>query len=219
MRDFQFFDPDQAVAISYKNLPHWTQAGALTFITWRTADSLPRAMLTRLKAQRAELIRGFGLNPDGDWKRDLAKQEPAERGRVQWALFDIWDKLLDAGAGACLLARPELSQIIADSLHHFDQSQYVLTDFVVMPNHVHLLAAFPNEEAMLNQCTSWKRFTGRKINAAVGRRGEFWQVEQFDHLVRSVEQFEHYRRYIAENPGRAGLGAGQFIVVSKKLGR
>jgi hypothetical protein len=25
-------------------------------------------------------------------------------------------------------------------------------------------------------------------------QGEFWQVEQFDHLVRSPEQFEHYRR-------------------------
>ena len=95
----------------------------------------------------------------------------------------------------------------------------MLTDFVVMPNHVHLLAAFPDEGSMLNQCTSWKRFTARPINAAIGRRGEFWQVEQFDHLVRSLQQFEHYRRYIADNPGKAGLAMGQFRWFSKNLTR
>jgi putative transposase len=219
MHDFQFFDPKQEVTIGFKNLPHWAQAGTLTFVTWPTADSLPRAALERFKAQRAELIRGFGLNPDGDWKSELAKQTPAKRGRVQWALFDIWDKHLDAGAGACLLARRELSQTVADSLHYFDERRYLLTDFVVMPNHVHVLAAFPDEDSMLNQCSSWKRFTARQINAAIGRRGEFWQVEHYDHLVRSVEQLEHYRRYIAENPRRAGLAAGQFTWYSKDLRR
>jgi type I restriction enzyme R subunit len=219
MQGFQFFDPDQEVSIGYKTLLHWAQGGTLTFITWRTADSLPRAALERFNAQRAELIRGFGLDPDGDWKRDLAKETRDERGRVQSALFDMWDKHLDAGAGEFLLARPELSRIVADSLHHFDQNRYMLTDFVVMPNHVHVLAAFPNGDAMLNQCTSWKRFTARQINAAIGRRGEFWQVEQFDHLVRSLDQFEHYRRYIAENPRRAGLAAGQFVLFSKNLRR
>ncbi len=218
MHDFQFFDPKQPVAIGEKSLPHWAQAGTLTFITWRTADSLPAVVLKRFAVQRAELVRSFGLDPETDWRRQLAERAPAERGRVQWALFEAWDKHLDAGAGECILARPDLSRIIADSLHYFDQGRYVLTDFVVMPNHVHVLAAFPDEDAMLSQCTSWKRFTARKIHEVMGRNGEFWQVEQFDHLVRSAEQFEHFRRCIAENPQRARLAAGQFILFSKDLG-
>jgi REP element-mobilizing transposase RayT len=219
MRDFQFFDPKQDLAVVCKTLPHWAQSGTITFITWRTADSLPVAVLERITSERAKLIRAFGLDPATDWRHELAKRAAPERGRLQSALFESWDKHLDAGAGECLLARPELSRIVADSLHHFDQSRYILTDFVIMPNHVHLLAAFPDEDAMLSQCTSWKRFTARQINAIVGRGGAFWQVEQFDHLVRSAEQFEHYRRYIAENPGRARLALDPCCLYSKDLGR
>ncbi len=218
MRDFQFFDPTQDLAIAYKKLPHWAQAGTMTFITWRTADSLPAAALERFVAERDRQIRAAGLDPASDWKRELAKQPAAERGQLHWALFESWDRCLDAGAGDCLLARPELSLIVANSLHHFDGDRYVLTDFIVMPNHVHLLAAFPDENAMLAQCESSKRFTARQINAAVGRSGGFWQVEQFDHLVRSAEQFEHYRRYIAANPQKAGLELGQYRHFSKDLG-
>ena len=37
---------------------------------------------------------------------------------------------------------------------------------------------------------------------------EMWQAETFDHIVRSEAQFEHFRRYIAGNPGKAGLKEG-----------
>jgi type I restriction enzyme R subunit len=219
MHDFQFFDPNQDLSVVYKKAPHWAQSGTMTFITWRTADSLPVVVLNKIRAERDDLIRAGGLDPTADWKRDLAARPAPERGQLQPALFESWDNHLDAGAGECLLARPELSRIVADSLHHFDESRYVLTDFVIMPNHVHLLAAFRDEAEMLSQCTAWKRFTGRQINAAVGRSGAFWQVEQFDHLVRSAEQFERFRRYIAENPRKAGLAEGQFRWYSKNLGR
>jgi len=79
------------------------------------------------------------------------------------------------------------------------------TDFVVMPNHVHLLAAFPDEGSMLAQCESWKHYTATKINRFLGRSSRFWQQDGFDHLVRSVEQFEYLRAYIADNPRRAHL--------------
>jgi REP element-mobilizing transposase RayT len=217
MADFQFFDPNQEIGIAYKSLPHWAQAGTLCFITWRTADSLPAAALESITCRRANLLKSYGLDPKGDWKRELANLPPADRGRVKWSLFESWDRQLDAGAGAGLLARPELSQIVADSLLFFDGDRYFLTDFVVMPNHVHLLAAFRSEGTFLGQCASWKRYTGRRINAASGRRGDFWQVEQFDHLVRSEKQFGHFRRYIAANPRRAGLAGGRFRLYAKEL--
>lgn len=46
---------------------------------------------------------------------------------------------------ACLLRQPVLAKIVADSLRHFDGDRYCLGDFVVMPNHVHLLVAFGSE--------------------------------------------------------------------------
>ena len=46
------------------------------------------------------------------------------------------------------------------------------------------------------------------INQALGRSGTHWQAETFEHIVRSEAQLDHYRRYIAGNPGKAGLTDG-----------
>jgi len=161
------------------------------------------------------LLGAFGLNSNGNWRRELGKLPPADRQRVRWSLFTAWDEQLDRGVGTCVLAQRELSLIVEKSLLHFDGTRYELTDFVVMPNHVHLVVAFHEEDMLLAQCRSWKRFTSRQINAVLGRSGEFWQFEQFDHLVRSEEEFDRYRAYIADNPRKARLREGSFRWYSK----
>ena len=102
-------------------------------------------------------------------------------------------------------------RIVADALLHFDGDRYRMGDFVVMPTHVHLLAAFATAEAMKEQCDSWLHYTALQINRAIGEKGKFWQQEPFDHLVRSLEQYEYLRRYIAENPRKAGLKPGEYL--------
>ena len=62
---------------------------------------------------------------------------------------------LDKRQGACVLRRPELSKIVADSLLYFDGIRYHMGDFVVMPNHVHLLVCLIGETDILKQCYSW----------------------------------------------------------------
>ncbi len=88
-------------------------------------------------------------------------------------------------------------------------------DFVVMPNHVHLLVCLIGEIDVLDQCYSWKRFSAGKINKTLGKSGRFWQEESFDHLVRSPEQLEAIQRYIATNPRR--LCQGEYYV--RQLGK
>ncbi|MFO0789771.1 MAG: transposase [Pirellulales bacterium] len=213
----QFFDPKQDHTVVWKRLPHWAQAGTLCFITWRTADSLPVDVRRRLADERAKVLSDVGLNVAGDWRRELTKLPVQERDSVQWKLFAAWDGELDRAAGECVLKRPELSLIVANSLLHFDGQRHELTDFVVMPNHVHLLVAFHEEEMLAKQCASWKRFTSRDIHQALARHGEFWQVDQFDHLVRSEEEFLHYRQYIADNPIKAGLAVEFYRHYRKQL--
>jgi putative transposase len=210
VEDLQFFDPRREFTVARKLLPHWAQAGTVCFITWRTVDSLPAEALRCLARERNDLLRGLGLDPLGDWKKELSRLPPNERGRIQWSLFSAWDEQLDRGTGACVLARPDVSKIVHESLLHFDGDRYIVTDAVVMPNHVHVLVAFRNEDALLAQCTSWKRYTATKINKVLDQQGEFWQVEQFDHLVRSLRQFAHYRNYIAENPDKARLSIDSY---------
>jgi type I restriction enzyme R subunit len=212
------FDREAEVAITERRLPHWAQAGAITFITWRTDDSMPAAVLAQWRADRCRWLRTHGIDPNlPNWEAKFATLTPALRREFHFEFSGRWHDALDAGHGACVLRRPELARIVADSLKHFDGDRYMLSDFVVMPNHVHLLAAFRDEAAMLAQCESWKHFTAVKINRTLGRKGRFWEQDAFDHLVRTEEQFEALRRYIADNPSKACLSAGQFLHFSKLL--
>jgi putative transposase len=94
---------------------------------------------------------------------------------------------------------------------HFDGDRYRMGDFIIMPTHVHLLAAFASAEAMKEQCDSWLHYTARQINLTIGENGKFWQQEPFDHLIRSAEQYEHVRQYIADNPRKAGVKSGEYL--------
>jgi REP element-mobilizing transposase RayT len=212
------FDRDAEVLITERRLPHWAQAGAMTFITWRTDDSIPAPVLAQWRADRCRWLRAHGVDPDDpNWSTQLDRMASALQREFRREFSERWHQELDACHGACVLRRGELAQIVADSLMHFDGDRYLLTDFVVMPNHVHLLVAFPDERAMLAQCESWKHFTAVKINRFLGRKGRFWEQDGFDHLVRTEEHFHYFRRYIADNPIKARLVSGEFIHFSKPL--
>ncbi len=48
---FNSLDRNADIEFSQRNLPHWFQVGAAMFITFRTADSLPREVLLRMKRE------------------------------------------------------------------------------------------------------------------------------------------------------------------------
>jgi REP element-mobilizing transposase RayT len=81
---------------------------------------------------------------------------------------------------------------------------YVLHAFVVMPNHVHLLAT--PALALPKLTKSLKGITSKRANTMLAMTGTcFWQEESYDHRVRNEREFEKIRSYIEENPVRAGL--------------
>jgi putative transposase len=208
---FEFFDPTQEIYVHYRRLPHWEQPGVMSFITWRTIDSIPAATLRRWRVERAGWLRRHGIDPRCENWRELLRMLPrAHRQEYHQHFTDRWMQKLDECLGACVLKQPELSQVVADSLLHFDGQQYVVSDFVVMPNHVHVLAQFPQPGQVKRLCRAWKHFTALQINNRLQTSGRFWQVESFDHLVRSAEQFDYLRDYIASNGPTAGLKPGEY---------
>jgi type I restriction enzyme R subunit len=208
----RFFKRDAEYSIKERRLPHWSQAGAIAFITWRTHDSMPIEVLDRWHIDRARWLSSHHIDATQATWREQLELLPSAKAHEFYDLFDNrWHDALDCCYGECVLRDEKLAAIVAKSLRHFDGEHYLILDFVVMPNHVHLLASFPNDETMLKQCESWKHFTATQINRKLGRKGRFWQQDGFDHLVRSEEQFDYLRRYIAANPVRAALGSGQFV--------
>jgi type I restriction enzyme R subunit len=211
LRLMRFFDPEDDLLVVERRLPHWAQDGVVVFITWRTQDSLPKAVLQMWLAERDRWLTAHGIDPNlRDWKLRVQQLASAEMREFHDHFTTRWHDELDAGHGACVLRRSELSEIVASSLRLFDGERYEMLDFVVMPNHVHLLAVFSDKAAMLKQCGSWKHYTAREINVRLGLKGRFWQQDAFDHLVRHEAQLSRLRQYIAENPIKARLLAGEY---------
>lgn len=119
----------------------------------------------------------------------------------------VWmDRRLDAACdGPTYLRSPEIARIVVDSIDRgVVLGHYELGAYVVMANHVHLLIR-PRiaPERILK---SLKGATARWANRALGRTGEpFWQKESYDHWVRNPGEFNRIRRYIEQNPVKAGL--------------
>lgn len=209
---FGLFDKDAEVEQSERYLPHWFQPGVATFVTFRTADSLPRAVVAQWQEEQRRWLRQHGIRISADGPLPEAEALPAtirstfrqhRERRRHWHL--------DRCHGECLLRRPEIATIVGEALRHFDGDRYDLDCLVVMPNHVHVLAQFRHPVTCRQQCASWLRYTAVRINREIGRRGAFWQSEPFDHLVRSAEQFRYLQQYIAENPTKANLRPGEYL--------
>jgi REP element-mobilizing transposase RayT len=98
--------------------------------------------------------------------------------------------------GDVLPARADVLLGAATAYH--DMGRWHLHLFVLMPDHVHMLAVFPVEPGMRKTVASWKSFTAR--------HGRFhWQTDFFEHRLRSDESMEEKAHYIRMNPVRAGL--------------
>jgi len=215
---FHLFDPKAEWQVVERRLPHWSQAGAICFLTWRTKDSMPKAVLHAWYEERKRWLSRHGIDADSkDWQAALDRLDRNLARQFRDDLWNRWHDALDAGSGACVLRNPPAAAIVANSLRHFDNERYLLFDWVVMPNHVHVLAAFSDEDTMLAQCDSWKHYMATQLNRLLAQRGKFWQPDGFDHLLRSEEQFQYLRRYIADNPRRAGLQPGEFLHYSRVL--
>ena len=206
----ELFDPQAELFVEDRLHPHWSQAGAIVFITMRTRDSIPREVLDRWEREKADWLLRRGYPGDVHWTKLAPKTADADRYAFAREFNRCREDFLDTCHGSCPLKDPELSKIVADSFLHFDGERYRMGDFVIMPNHAHLLVAFDSPEALKSQCESWTHYTGCKINKMVGRSGKFWQQEPFDHLVRSEEQYHYLRRYIAENPKKAKLAPNSY---------
>lgn len=212
----QPFDPSApfAAAVS-RNLPHWFQPGAATFITFRTNDSLPREVIFRWRRELEDWLRDRKLpielatpvteRPPPGHEEELARLDPAVKREFQRLKSRLFHRSLDECHGACLLRCRHCSALVADSILHGEGVTHDINCLVVMPNHVHVLAQFREGTNRSLIGHRWMRYSARQINRTLGRRGPFWQPEPFDHLVRNAESFEGYRNYIKNNPVEAGL--------------
>lgn len=105
---------------------------------------------------------------------------------------------------------PAARDIVVAVIRRGEGSHFLLRIAVVMPDHVHLLL-LPVEKAkgiyhdLGIILGSIKATSCRLINQLEDWTGSQWQVESYDHLVRSPSDYEQCWEYIRDNPVKAGL--------------
>lgn len=166
-------------------LPHFDGRDVVQTITFRLADSLPRAVLER-------------------WESELAAEPYANADSVLRRRIEAY---LDQGYGGCALRDARVAMMVQDSLLHFDDERYWLLAWVIMPNHVHLLLTPCITWSLSRIMKDLKSFTSREANKILNRRGRFWMEDYFDRYVRDAKHFASAIAYIENNPVKARLCA------------
>jgi REP element-mobilizing transposase RayT len=187
-----------------RHLPHIQPPGATLFVTFRLAGSIPADVQQALLAEMEQVEKALAQITDTS---ERARQAYREGKR----LFGKWDKALDqADSGPLWLQEPEVAQLMAESLHYRHGRVYDLDTFCIMSNHVHVIFT-PLEEAngkyhaLSAIMQSLKGYTAYEANLRLKRLGQFWQHESYDHIIRSLEEWQRICNYVLNNPVRAGL--------------
>lgn len=165
-----------------RKLPHLDVEGITQFITFSLDDGLPRSYLDQLKEELKH------LKGNVDRERDV---------RIQ--------KHLDTGSGSCLLRQGEYALIVRDSLFCHHERKMTLISWVIMPNHVHLLARFENGQSMSSAMQSLKSYTAHEIKKLNPDLRRVWHEESFDRYIRNEEHLSKVIQYIEQNPVKANL--------------
>lgn len=159
-------------------LPHFDAPEVTQFVTFMLADSFPTT-------RRAE------------WEPILREKDDSSKRKQ----LEAW---LDRGHGACWLRRNEVAEAIGHVLLQADGRDYRLQAWVVMPNHVHLILDV--WDVPLAKLTGgWKGKSSRIANLLLKRRGQFWQEDYFDTLIRDEAHLKSAIRYTEQNPVKASL--------------
>ena len=209
---------DQPAAFDWKRaklthrgcLPHVQQDQALYFVTFRLGDSIPVALHNELINRRDAWLK---MNPQPHTTQQIQEYRQIWTVRIE--------NLLDNGIGCCVLRNPDCRTILEETLRQKDGETYRLGEYVIMPNHVHVLIYVSPENKLSDIIRTWKSISSHRINKITGRSGMLWMREYFDHAVRSESDLERFTKYIQKNPQRLipnefTLGKGKLNISTPK---
>jgi len=108
--------------------------------------------------------------------------------------------------GRSLFQVTEVAKILLDTLFHYrDSGAYLLHEFVIMPDHLHIMLT-PGPETSLEKAVQLiKGGSSHRIHKERGGKMEIWQVGFHDWTIRDLEDWRAKAVYIHMNPVKARL--------------
>jgi len=107
----------------------------------------------------------------------------------------------------CLLQSERSARLFIEVLQDYRaQSRFLLHEFVVMPDHIHLILT-PAPEIALEKAMQYIKGGHATRARKELRLMAFWQPGPSNHRIRDAADYEQHRAYIHQNPVKAGLAA------------
>jgi putative transposase len=92
------------------------------------------------------------------------------------------------------LTHPEIAPgLLAAARFYHERQRWHCRLFLVMPDHIHALLAFPMESHLSRVIGEWKHYAARQW-------GIRWQTNYFDHRIRDAAGLAQKYAYILRNP-------------------
>ena len=83
--------------------------------------------------------------------------------------------------------------------------KFQMHDFVVMPDHLHLLMTLPSDVSVEKAMQFIKGGFSYRLKREFGFQGEVWQRGFSEVRIVDGQSFIHHRAYIVQNPVQSGL--------------
>ena len=108
--------------------------------------------------------------------------------------------------GRRLLQSERNAELLIDVLRSLvAEHRFKLHDFVIMPDHLHLLLTVHDEMTIEKAMQLVKGRFSHRLSNEFGYKGEIWQRGFAEVQVMNQQNFEVHRAYIDQNPVKAGL--------------
>jgi putative transposase len=108
--------------------------------------------------------------------------------------------------GAAVLQTARMATLFIEVLRSYiREKKFKVHDFVVMPNHVHVLLSLPPELSIEKAVQLMKGNFSYRAKKELGYQREIWQKGFSEVQVLTEDSFIRHQQYIDDNPVRKGL--------------
>jgi putative transposase len=101
-----------------------------------------------------------------------------------------------------------MAKLLIEVLRDYMRSgKIAVHDFVIMPDHIHVLMTLPGETSLEKAMQLIKGGFSFRAKKEQGFQGEIWQRGYSDEQILGDRSFLQHRAYIDNNPVKAGLAS------------
>jgi putative transposase len=105
-----------------------------------------------------------------------------------------------------IFRRASMAELFLETLFHYREKKvFLLHEFVVMPDHTHLILTPSSKFSLEKAVGRIKGGSSFQVGKHVSSKIEVWQPGFAQHLILDEDDFQKHRNYILDNPVRAGL--------------